>query len=72
MPAADQRLLTIHLNLGIYLLMQKKVKTKALRNQILKLVEEYDAIALASYLFLPGATIIPLRAHRPTWLRSAH
>ena len=52
--------------------MQKKVKTKALRNQILKLVEEYDAIALASYLFLPGATIIPLRAHRPTWLRSAH
>jgi len=39
--------------------MQKNEKTKALRNQISKLVEEYAAIALAPNPFIPGATMIP-------------
>ena len=39
--------------------MQKNEKTKALRNQISKLVEEYAAIALAPNPFVPGATMIP-------------
>jgi CDP-4-dehydro-6-deoxyglucose reductase, E1 len=38
---------------------QKNEKTKALRNQISKLVEEYAAIALAPTPFLPGATMVP-------------
>ena len=39
--------------------MQKNEKTKALRNQISKLVEEYATIALAPNPFVPGATMIP-------------
>jgi len=39
--------------------MQKNEKTKALRNQISKLVEEYAASALAPNPFVPGATMIP-------------
>ena len=39
--------------------MQRNEKTKALRAQISKLVEEYATIALASNQFVPGATIIP-------------
>ena len=39
--------------------MQRNEKTKALRNQISKLVEEYAAIALAPNRFEPGVTMIP-------------
>ena len=39
--------------------MQRNEKTKALRNQISKLVEEYAAIALAPNRFVPGVTMIP-------------
>ena len=39
--------------------MQKNEKTRALRNQISKLVEEYAAIALAPNPFVPGATMVP-------------
>ena len=39
--------------------MQKNEKTKALRAQISKLVEEYAAIALAPNPFVPGATMVP-------------
>ncbi len=39
--------------------MQRNEKTKALRAQISKLVEEYATIALASNQFVPGATMIP-------------
>ena len=39
--------------------MQRNEKTKALRNQISKLVEEYAAIALAPNRFVPGETMIP-------------
>ena len=39
--------------------MQKNDKTRALRAQIAKLVEEYAAIGLASKPFVPGATMIP-------------
>ena len=39
--------------------MQKNEKTKALRNQIAKLMEEYAAIALAPNSFVLRATMIP-------------
>ena len=39
--------------------MQRNEKTKALRAQISKLVEEYAAIALASNTFVPGSTMVP-------------
>ena len=39
--------------------MQRNEKTRALRAQISKLVEEYATIALASNQFVPGATMIP-------------
>ena len=39
--------------------MQKNEKTKALRAQISKLVEEYAEISLAPTPFLPGATMVP-------------
>jgi CDP-6-deoxy-D-xylo-4-hexulose-3-dehydrase len=39
--------------------MQRNEKTKALRAQISKLVEEYAAIALESNTFVPGATMVP-------------
>ena len=39
--------------------MQRNEKTKALRAQISKLVEEYAAIALASNTFVPGTTMVP-------------
>ena len=39
--------------------MQRNEKTKALRNQISKLVEEYAAISLESIPFVSGATMIP-------------
>ncbi len=37
----------------------QNVRTKALREQILKLVEEYASIALPSESFLPGVSVIP-------------
>ena len=39
--------------------MQRNEKTKTLRTQISKLVEEYAAIALAPNPFVPGATMVP-------------
>ena len=39
--------------------MQRNEKTKALRTEISKLVEEYAAIALAPNPFVPGATMVP-------------
>ena len=39
--------------------MQKNEKTRALRAQISKLVEEYATIALAPNQFVPGTTMIP-------------
>lgn len=39
--------------------MKRNEKTKALRAQISKLVEEYATIALAPNAFVPGATMIP-------------
>jgi len=39
--------------------MQKNEKTKALRAQISKLVEEYATIGLAPNPFVPGATMVP-------------
>lgn len=37
----------------------ENAKTKALREQIAKLVEEYAAIALAPQQFLPGTSVVP-------------
>tara|TARA_B110000977_G_scaffold201014_1_gene293664 strand:- start:93 stop:1424 length:1332 start_codon:yes stop_codon:yes gene_type:complete len=39
--------------------MQKNEKTKALRTEISKLVEEYATIALAPNPFVPGVTVVP-------------
>ena len=39
--------------------MQKNEKTRALRTQISKLVEEYAAISLEPNPFVPGVTMIP-------------